>query len=308
MPGLTHRSIGLLVGVLAWVCSTPLAAAQERPQQREHRADFAPVTDEVFEVMEQFYAYDRGLPLAPRIVESWEEDGIAHEKVVFTTQNGERVPGNLSIPQVGHPVPVVVLIHGLGSSKDRWERADRAPLRDSLLASGIGVYAFDLRFHGERSARNDYQNPVYLTFGDSLYTRNRDMSIGSTVDARRALDYLSTRLEIDPDRIAIAGYSLGGLIALRLSALEPRLVTVVGCAVPTTTSPLPMDAFLFAARATVPAALLIGESDWLSSPADARKLHGLLPEGSSLVFFDAGHSLPPEFAVETASWLIERLR
>ena len=307
MPILTPRFARILIGLLLW-CGVATATAQQRPQQQEHRTDFSPTTDEVFEVLEQFYAYDRGLPLAPRIVESWEDDGIAHEKVVFTTQNGERVPGELSIPQVGRRVPVVTLIHGLGSSKDRWGRPDRAHLRDSLLASGIGVYAFDLRFHGERSAENDYQNPIYLTFGDSLYTRNRDMIIGSTVDARRALDYLSARPAVDPNRIAIAGYSLGGLIALYLSALEPRLVTVVGCAVPTTTSPLPTDAFQFAARATVPAALLIGESDWLSSPADARKLHGLLPKESALTFFDAGHSLPPEFAVEAASWLIDRLR
>ena len=308
MSVLTSRSARLLFGVLVWGCGTGSAVAQQRPQQREHRADFTPVTDEVFDVVEQFYSYDRGLPMAPRTVEAWEEDGIAHEKVVFTTQNGDRVPGDLSLPQVEGRVPVVVLLHGLGNSKDRWTRADRVHLRDSLLASGIGVYAFDLRFHGERSAANDFQNPVYLTFGDSLFTRNRDMIIGSTVDARRALDYLSTRPEIDPDRIAVAGYSLGGLIALYLSALEPRLVTVVGCAVPTTTSPLPTDAFQFASRATVSAALLIGETDWLSSPADARKLHGLLPAESELVFFDAGHSLPPEFAIEAASWLLDRLR
>ncbi|GAB5537338.1 MAG: hypothetical protein Rubg2KO_35870 [Rubricoccaceae bacterium] len=303
LPRPAHFALSAL---LLWGCN---ALAQERPQQREHRADFQTAANEVFDVVEQFYDYDPSLPVAPRTVESWEDEGIRYEKVVFTTQNGDRVPGALALPldQTG-AVPVVLLLHGLGNSKERWTRPDRVPLRDSLLASGIGVFAFDLRLHGERSFENDYQNPVYLTFGDSLYIRNRDMIIGSTIDARRALDYLSTRPEIDPDRMAVAGYSLGGLIALYLSALEPRLVTIVGCAVPTTTSPLPTDAFQFASRATVPAALLIGETDWLSSPADARTLHGLLPEESTLVFFDAGHSLPPEFAVDAASWLVDRLR
>lgn len=283
--------------------------AQQRPAQREHRADFQKTSDEVFEVVTQFYNYDPGLPLAPRVVEAWEEDRVSYEKVVFTTHGGERVPGDLALPRSGGDrVPVVVLLHGLGNSKARWGRDDRVRLRDSLLASGIGVFAFDLRLHGERSATNDYQNPVYLTFGDSLYTRNRDMIIGSAIDARRSLDYLAGRPEIDPARMAVAGYSMGGLIALYLSALEPRLAAVVGCAVPTTPSPLPTDAFQFAARASVPALLAIGESDWLSSPPDVRKLHSLLPEGSDLMFFESGHSLPPAFAPIVAGWLVEQLQ
>ncbi|NNE34750.1 MAG: hypothetical protein HKN13_05920, partial [Rhodothermales bacterium] len=74
----------------------------------------------------------------------------------------------------------MILVHGLGNSKDRWLRDDRSSLRDSLLAAGIGVFAIDLRFHGERSGANDYQNPVFLTFGDSLFVRSRDMAIQST--------------------------------------------------------------------------------------------------------------------------------
>lgn len=284
------------------------AYAQERPAQRDHRTDFRPASAEVFEVVRQFYDYDRGLPLAPRTVEAWEEGGVAYEKVVFTTQGGGRVPGELALPpNRDGPVPVVVLLHGLGASRERWGREDRAALRDSLLAAGVGVYGFDLRLHGERSAANDFQNPVYLTFGDSLFVRNRDMIVGSAIDARRALDYLSARPEVDPSRMAVVGYSMGGLIALYLAALEPRLVAVVGCAVPTTPSPLPTDAFEFAARATVPALLLIGADDWLSSPADARALRERLPDGSGLVFFEAGHVLPPAFATEAAVWVLRRL-
>lgn len=282
--------------------------AQEFPQQRVHRADFEPSSDEVFSIVRQFYDYDRGLPLDPRTVESWEEDSVAYEKVVFTTQNGERVPGLLALPeQRAARVPVVLLLHGLGNSKARWEQDDRVGLQDSLLASGIGVFAIDLRFHGERSATNDYQNPVYLTFGDSLFTRNRDMLIGSTVDARRTLDYLSTRPEINPDRMAVVGYSMGGLIGLYLATLEPRLAAVVGCAVPMRGGPIPTDEFNFATRATVPTLLLIGSEDWLSSPPDARMLHSLLPDDSELIFFEAGHGLPREFTWEAASWLIRRL-
>lgn len=285
------------------------ANAQEFPPQSEHRAGFSPVPEEVFDVLTQFYDYDRGIPLAPRVVEGWEEGGVRYEKVVFTTQSGERVPGELALPRSPGPWPVVILLHGLGNSKDRWWEEDRIALRQSLLEAGVGVYAFDLRFHGERSAANDYLNPVYLTLGDSLFTRNRDMIIDSAIDTRRALDYLESRPDVDPDRLAVVGYSMGGLIALYLAALEPRLAAIVGCAVPTTESPLPTDGFQFATRATVPGLLLIGEEDWLSSPADARRLRELLPGGSELtVYPGAGHTLPPAFAGDAAEWLIGRLR
>ncbi|NNE48125.1 MAG: alpha/beta fold hydrolase [Rhodothermales bacterium] len=310
-PWPSPLSVGalLIAAVLILAFSPGEAYAQELPPQQVHRADFAPSSDEVFGVVRQFYDYDRSLPISPRTVESWEEDAITYEKVVFTTQNGERVPGILALPQSRDArVPVVLLVHGLGSSKDRWERDDRVDLRDSLLAAEIGVFAIDLQLHGERSAVNDYQNPVYLTFGDSLFTRNRDMVVESTIDARRALDYLSSRQELDPARMAVVGYSMGGGIALRLAALEPRLVAAVGCAVPTREAPLSTDPFNFAARATVPTLLLIGTDDWLSSPADVHTLHGLLPEGSDLTFFESGHSLPRKFTWEAAAWLIERFQ
>lgn len=41
------------------------------------------------------------------------------------------------------------------------------------------------------------------------------------------LDYALTRPEIDPDRIALHGYSLGGLLAARAAAFEPRIAALV---------------------------------------------------------------------------------
>ena len=102
---------------------------------------------------------------------------------------------------------------------------------------------------------------------------------------------------------------MGGMIALYLSALEDGLVAVAACAVPTTEQPLPNDHFNFAARAKAPTLLLIGRDDWLSSPQDAETLRGLLPvEKRQLTFYDSGHKLPAQFAVDAATWLRARLQ
>ena len=202
----------------------------------------------------------------------------------------------------------MLFLHGLGSSKDRWWREDRESLLDGLLEINVAVFAIDLRFHGERSVQNEYQSPVYLTFGNTLFIRSRDMIIQSTIDSRRALSYLTTRKEIDPGRISVVGYSMGGMIAIYLSALEDNFSTVVACAVPTTEQPIPIDHYNFAARSKIPTLLLIGSKDWLSSPDDARLLYKLLPpEDKKLVFYESGHKLPPEFKSDVFIWLKKRL-
>jgi dienelactone hydrolase len=296
-----------IAGLLCWVVP---ARSQERPAQEVHRAAFVPLGDEAFDIVTDFYRYDRGLELNARTVDSWESEIARLEKIVFTTSTGERVPGELAIPLQGKPpFPVVLLLHGLGNSRQRWEEEDRASLQRGLLAAGAATFAIDLELHGERAARNDYQSPVYLTFGDSLFIRSRDMLIQSTIDARRALDVLRARADIDGRRMGVVGYSMGGMIAVVLSALESDLAGAVACAVPMVDQPAPIDPFQFAPHARVSLLLLIGRSDWLSSPPDAEMLRGLVPvPGSRLVFYESGHVLPTAFTTDAHDWIVPRLK
>lgn len=308
---LSSRMRNAAILIVACCSAVTAAGAQELPPQEVHRAGFRPSSAEVFAVVRQFYDYDEALPLDARVVEDWEDDVGRHEKIVFTTGSGERVPARLSIPfGVGAPVPVVMLVHGLGSSGERWWREDREPLPRGLLNAGIGVFVFDLRFHGERAAENDYQNPVFLTFGNELFVRSRDMTIQSTIDARRALDLLRARPDVDEERIAVMGYSMGAMIAFFLSALEPDIAAVVACAVPTTESNFAAtDHFDFAARSDRPTLLQMGRLDWLSSPEDTQTLLSLLPaDRRRLISYESGHQLPPEFTIDSLEWLLERLR
>ncbi len=296
------------VFLAAWTVAAAVPA-QEYPSQREHRRGFVPAGDEVFAVVTQFYDFDEALPLDARTVDRWEDETGRFENVVFTTSSGERVPGDLVLPPDGEPpYPAALLVHGLNSERDRWWRPDREALPEALLAAGVAVLAIDLRFHGARAAANDYEPPAYMTMGQDLFVRNRDMVIQSTIDCRRALDLLAERPEIDAARIGVVGYSMGAIIGLYLSALEPELAAVAAAAVPTGVGTLPTDHFNFAARASTPILLQIGRTDWLSSPADAELLRDLVPgERASLRFYDAGHRLPPEFAADAAAWLLARL-
>ena len=300
----------LAISVVLLLIAIGPGVGQDFPPQEIHREGFAPASDEIYSVLTQFFDFDASLALDARTVEEWQDEQARFEKVVFSTSTGERVPGELALPKLeSPPFPAVLLVHGLGSSKARWWREDREVLPKTLLANGIAVFAIDLQFHGERSAANDYQSPVLLTMGNDLFVRSRNMGIQSTIDSRRALQYLRTRTDIDGDRLAVLGYSMGGMITLRLSALENDLAAVVACAVPTTEQPLPTDPFHFAARARAPTLLLIGRDDWLSSPTDAEILRDLLPVADrKLTFYDSGHRLPTIFAKDAATWLSARLK
>lgn len=279
--------------------------------QEIRREGFQPVDDRAFDILSQFYAYDRGLALDARVVERHEVDKAVIEKVVFTASNGERVPGYFALPKAAEGrVPLVLLMHGLGSSKDWWWDSQPASrLNRSLLANGIATFAIDMELHGERSAANDFQDPMFLTFENTLYIRNRDMLIQSAIDCRRALDYARSRSEVDTSRVALVGSSMGGMLALEVAALEPWVHAVVGAIVPSHRQLLPADHYHFAARVRAPVLLMTGRTDWHSSPEDAQTLLALIGnDDRKLTLYDSGHRLPDEWAAEALDWLLERLR
>ncbi len=111
----------------------------------------------------------------------------------------EVLPGTLTLPVNGGPFPAVILIHGSGPC-DRDETSfGTAPFRDiaeTLPEKGIAVYRFDKRTYafGDKAA------------DDTGFTLMDE----SILDAVMAVRLLSSRDDIDPDRIFVLGHSLGG--------------------------------------------------------------------------------------------------
>ena len=295
--------------IILFILLINLSGLAQLPPQKIHRQDFQQVPDEVYQMATHFYDYDASYPLDIRILEKWDDPQGRYRKVSFNSAYGGRIPGELALPLDSTlQAPAVILVHGIGSNKERWYRDDRKSLVDSLLSNGIGVFTLDLNMHGERSYLNDFQNPVFLTFGDSLFVRSRNMFIKSAIDVRRALDFLRSQPYLNAQKLGLVGYSMGAMISSILMALETDIEAVVLCALPTTQQ-LPMtDPYVFGARAHLPALLLIGQDDWLSSPADIEKLTGILPRGSESIFFDSGHTLPPQFTTTAFNWILKEFR
>jgi pimeloyl-ACP methyl ester carboxylesterase len=98
----------------------------------------------------------------------------------------------------------VILLHGYGSN--RLEMLARANV---LAAHGYGVLLYDLRAHGESE-------------GDKRAFGWEDVG-----DVKAALDFLAGQEDVDPDRIGILGFSVGGQIALRAAAEYENIAAVI---------------------------------------------------------------------------------
>lgn len=183
----------------------------------------------------------RPTQLKVEIVSKETRNGYTFEKFIIDNGVDSYIPGYLAIPtHVKGKVPVVVGLHGHGSSKDNVFGSDSGTAQDVmalLVSHGYAVMAIDSYFNGERrgtgpAGTNEMQNradqesslfKINLWFGRSLWGMQlRDEQI--------ALDYLMTRPEIDTEKIGVEGMSMGSTRAWWLAALDDRVKTVVGIA------------------------------------------------------------------------------
>jgi len=136
-----------------------------------------------------------------------------------TIPNGRDVMlgGTLTLPKnAKSPVPAVVTITGSGQ-QDRDEYipvgGGYRPFRqiaDTLGRRGIAVLRLD-----DRGVGSSTGNPSTST------------SLDFASDISAALNYLRTRSDIDPARIALIGHSEGGLIAPLVAAKDPKVKAIV---------------------------------------------------------------------------------
>lgn len=171
-----------------------------------------------------------------------EKNGYILEKFLIDNELDSWIPGYIAIPtNVKGKVPVILGMHGHGSSKDNIFGSDSDTAQDVLallISNGFAVIAIDSYFNGERrgqgpagnremqESRSDQelsQFKLNLWFNRSLWgLQIRDEQI--------ALDYLASRPEIDMKRIGVEGMSMGSTRAWWLAALDERVKAVVGVA------------------------------------------------------------------------------
>lgn len=168
-------------------------------------------------------------PAPPKLIKTEKHDGYTLERLVLDLNGEEPVPALLLIPDKRQPrAPGLLFIHwhagmyNLG--KEQLLRGVEAqPAYAPVLAEkGIVTLAIDSWCFGERQREPDGHTGEEDAFKLMLW-QGRVLYGMMMFDEFRALDYLASRPEIDPQRLGAFGMSMGATKAWWLAALDPRV-------------------------------------------------------------------------------------
>lgn len=273
-----------------------------------------------WETLRAVYDYDPSAPLEVQHGESSDAGAFTVEQFSFLGADGERVPALLLRPKNVPRPPVALFLHGLGGDKDQ------ARLAAMLLAPrGIAVMAIDARLHGDRAVEGPGIGAQLAAEPTALQR--------TVVDNRRAIDYIHTRDDLDAERVALVGASMGAILGSITTAVDRRidaaalLVGGAGWAQILATSEHPAAKALREAGFADPGRLAAiepanfvghisprpvlmvnGEQDRIIPPSAARTLHAAAKEPKTIIWYEGGHvDFPPDVLAQFAQWIEDRL-
>jgi dienelactone hydrolase len=217
------------------------------------------------------FAYDVHRPLAVH------DAGVALSgpKVavhVVTFKGARQVNAFLVVPRRAGPRPAVLFLHGSGGN------------REDLLLPAIELAS---------------RGAVTMTISQP---NDAESFRPLVVNARRALDVLAARGDVDPDELGVVGFSLGAQTAAILAGDEPRLKTVGilsgrGGSVPV----------YWLRRAKAQLFLQAGRADDQVGRAGLERLIAAAPGHPRVRWYTAGHGMNSRAFDDQLTWQAERL-
>jgi dienelactone hydrolase len=214
------------------------------------------------------FAYDAKAPLDVRNAGVYASSPNANiDDVSFAGVDGTRVPAYIVVPKSPGPHPAVLVLHGAGAS-----RGDL--LLEAALLGQAGIVAL------APSQPNDA-------------TTYRPL----VVDARRGLDLLAGRKDVDPKRIGVVGFSLGAQTAAILAGVDPRV----------------FEAEVIAGRGTAPARYWLhrthahlffqaGTEDAVVPHKQLLALIAAAPGKPKVTWYSDGHTVDPKMDRDMIEW------
>ena len=177
-----------------------------------------------------------------QIVKEWEEDGVYVSIVRYCigTFKGEKswMAAYYARPLKGENLPGLVQVHGGG----------QAASREKVIVDAKRGYAcISINWGGNRFYKEEDLGPDAQTYWgnidgsqqkiqkdiDPVESLRNDKYFVRTLAARRALTFLENREEVDPEKLGMYGFSMGGNITIRVAGIDDRVkVAAPMCATP----------------------------------------------------------------------------
>jgi dienelactone hydrolase/predicted Ser/Thr protein kinase len=241
----------------------PLPAEAERPVKKLERdfSKYKPVSDDVFRAYLALYSYDKS-PLDAKVegvvgeTADWREEKITYD----AAYNNQRMTAYLFLPKNVRPPYQTVVFSPSARVLDLRDSRNLGDIKffDYVVQSGRAVlYPV---FYGtyERQGKT-----VFVGAAQKLtYLANRSKDLG------RSLDYLDTRPDIDRNKIAYLGVSMGsaeGVIYTTIEQSSLKTVILLDGGYFLDRPPAGGDQADFAPRLKVPVLMVNGRADYVFS-------------------------------------------
>ena len=198
---MTSRNVqSVCIAVVCLLCPVALAAEMPAPPKRPYAVD-----------------HDAPLAASQRLVEK--AAGYTKLRVEFNGIRKDRVPGFLYVPADDQPKhPAVLLQYGSGGHKGTFYIV---ALAQQFVAKGFVVLTIDSPMKGERKPPKSER-----TLWSSLGLGERGRFQWYCGDYSRAVDYLASHPDVDPDRLGYGGISWGAITGITYAAHDPRIRAV----------------------------------------------------------------------------------
>lgn len=273
-----------------------------------------PVTDEVFSIYREQFAYDKG-KLNPVIEKSEKNpDGWIHERISFDAAYGkERMLAHLFLPEGKEP-PFQTVIYFPGSastwmpSSEGIENYYEFTMFLSFLVRNGRAVMYPV-YKGTFERGNPELMALLNVASLSMSYAFTEVTVQEIKDFSRSIDYLQSRADIDSQKLAFMGMSWGGNMGAIIPAVENRIgasVIIAGGLVGLG-RPEVYDCN-YVRRVKVPTIMLNGKYDAILPPELSQRpmfeLLGTPDEHKKYLLYETDH-IPPrnEYIRETLAWL-----
>ena len=168
-------------------------------------------------------------PLNARITGRIEMPGFHIERLIFESLPGVYVSALVYVPEDGNKKHPAVLVPSGHSANGK---VHYQGLCQHLVQRGYVVINWDPVGQGERSqfwdakknkSRYNLICAEHAVLGNLAHLAGANLARWEIWDGIRAIDYLLTRADVDPERINITGTSGGGTQTAYIAALDPRI-------------------------------------------------------------------------------------
>lgn len=258
------------------------------------------------------FAYDDEQALAIEAGPPRAKDGVVVREVTYAS-GADRVQAYLVVPSgVESRLPGVLHLHGAGGDRDEQLAVARRLVQRGAVALTI-------------TAPSQAKEPPAGLAPEAALRWQRDETVEDIVAARRALDLLAADERVDPDRLALVGWSMGGRQAAMVAGVDDRVRTTVLMS----TGAVPVSEYVAAAPESfrddveevlpgidplayvgeVEGAVLVqaARSDSIVPQQALQSVVDALPDGATVEWYRTDHALDEAATRNRLEWLAEEL-